>query len=86
MKHVYFPIITTTMAHPNDWAIAELWGKKAFVNNVLFLNPIKEGTLANADIFLLAFLRKSDMWSLKIKFTSIFRPTNFSYSLLLSIL
>ena len=24
MKHIDFPIITVTMAHPNEWAVAEL--------------------------------------------------------------
>ena len=29
MSHVYFPIITTTMAHPNEWEVAELLGEKS---------------------------------------------------------
>ena len=28
MKHVYFHIITKTMAHPNEWTVAELSDKK----------------------------------------------------------
>ena len=77
MKHVYFPIIAATMAHPNNWAVAKLWGEKVFINNFLLLNPVKGFTLANADIFILSFLRKSDMW---FKFISIF-TLSFSHSL-----
>ena len=82
MKHVYFPIITTTMAHPTEWAVAQLWGEKALINNFILLNPIKGVSVANADIFLLAFLHKSVKWSLKFKFTSIFTRNTFSHSLI----
>ena len=80
MRHVCFPIITTTMARSNEWGVDELRGEKAFTNNFLLLNPIKKGTLANADIFLLSFLHKSDVGSLKFNFTSTFMPNSFSHS------
>ena len=43
---------------------------------------MKGATVANADIFLLEFLYKSDVWLIKFKFTSIFTPNGFSHSLL----
>ena len=82
MKQVYFPIITTTIAHPNEWAVAQLWDEKAVIDNFILLNPIKGVTVANADIFLLAFLHKSVKWWLKFKFTSIFTRDTFSHSLI----
>ena len=54
--------------------------KKAFINNFFLLNPIKRVILVNADIFLIGFLRKSDIGSSKLKFTSIFMPNSFSHS------
>ena len=29
MKHVYFPVITTTMANTKEWAVAKLCGEKS---------------------------------------------------------
>ena len=54
--------------------------KKAFINNFLLFNLIKRVILANADIFLLGFLHKSDIGSPTFKFTSIFMPKSFSHS------
>ena len=51
------------------------------INNFLLLKPMKGVALANADIFLLAFLRKSVRWLLKFKFTSVFTPNSFSHLL-----
>ena len=59
--------------------------KKALIKNILLLNPIKGVTLANADIFLLAFLHESDIGSLNFKFTSIFTLNIFHIYLLCSL-
>ena len=49
------------MAHPKELPVAELRSEKAFLNNFILLDPIKDVALANADTFPLAFLHKSDM-------------------------
>ena len=36
--------------------------KNAFISNFLLPNLINKASLANADIFVLAFLHKIDMW------------------------
>ena len=64
MKSVYFPMIFTTVTHPNYWTVIELWRKKGFISKGGFNKFIKDVYLANACIFLLAFLHKSvKCWS-----------------------
>ena len=36
MKHIYFPIITVTMAHPNEWAVGELCEVKKKKSLIIF--------------------------------------------------
>ena len=82
MKHAYFSIIWSSMAHPDKRVVTKWEVKKAFISNFLLFNLIKLVNLADSDVFLLVFLHKSDMWLLKLKLTSIFILSSFSHSLL----
>lgn len=77
MKTIYFVIEYSSMAHPNQRAVAKLWLKKS-IDRVLRIST-KGATCNNALNFKLGFLKKFSMWYWNFKLSSKEVSSNFSF-------
>ena len=76
MKPVHFPIVLTTMTHPNQWTV-----KKEYISKRRFDKLIKGVTLASVCIFLLVLLHRSVICSSNLSLESNLTRKSFSQSL-----
>ena len=60
MESIYFPIVCSAMTHPYSGAIVKLRPKNEFISMRFLFIFVTVAILANALVFLLAFLHMSD--------------------------
>ena len=77
MEMINFIIYSSAMEHPNDRRVSELRFYKSFQKNTSLFKTHRFDSLARTDSFLPKFLHKEDICSLKFRFLSISKPSNF---------